>query len=342
MNTPKKRAALIYGGRGAEREVSCEGAKYVLPLMRDAGYDVMPVFIDEGGNWLALSNGGSPKPTYPVRLAGKSGFLTDGKIIPCSVALPLLHGDFGEDGTVQGALECAMIPYVGARVLSSAVSLDKSFAKLAAESLGIPTAPWLLVYPSEASEVAQARAEAHLGYPMFIKPCSAGSSFGAHPVLCREDFGPALTDAAGYGDGRVLVEKMLSPIREIEVAFFECKSPPIRIITEPGEVAADGFYDYEEKYSPLSRAKILPKAELPRKISEKIREYAEVISEALELRQLGRLDFFLLGEEIYFNEVNTMPGFTEGSLYPKMINEAGISPSGLISLLLSNIEDGLL
>ena len=129
-------------------------------------------------------------------------------------------------------------------------------------------------------------------------------------------------------------ERLLSPIRELEVAFFECGG--LRIVSDPGEVSAGGFYDYREKYSKHSRARLFPRAELPEEISWRIRGYADTLARALDLRHIGRLDFFLSGDEIYFNEVNTMPGFTEGSLYTKMMAEAGVSPVELVSRLLTD------
>ena len=166
---------------------------------------------------------------------------------------------------------------------------------------------------------------------MFIKPACLGSSVGAEPILCRNELLPAIKRAKGYG--RVLIEKMLTGIRELEVAFFEgCGK---RLFSHPGEVKAHGFYDYNEKYSKNSQAEIITRAELDSDTANRIRDYADRLARGVSLRQIARLDFFLCEGEIYFNEINTMPGFTRGSLYPKMMESEGISPKELLFRLVT-------
>ena len=317
---------LIFGGRGREREVSIKGKSYLLPLIDRDKYSVTEIFIDHKGRWLK-----GEEEVYP-----KNGGLANqnGSFHRIDCAFPLLHGDFGEDGVVQGALECMDIPYVGCDVSAGAVCRDKSYVKIIADSLGIPTLPHLSLIRHEGVDFALRRVEEKLGYPVFIKPARLGSSIGASMANDRGALYSALKLAFSLCD-KAIAEPYLEVKRELECGYFSTKCK--EIFTYPGEILLNGVYGYEEKYL-SGDTRLAIRADVASAVSQRIREYSRRLVRALGIRQLCRVDYFLSGEELYFNEINTMPGFTEGSLYPKMIEAAGFCPTELVNLL---IEDCL-
>lgn len=317
--------ALIYGGRGYESDVSVRGAEWIMPFIDRKKYRMLSIFIDKDGRW--LSGGGEATPAY---LNGISGILLRGEMIPMDCAIPLLHGDFGEDGIVQGALENAKIPYVGCKTCAGAICADKALTKTIATQLGIPTLPWVTVD----CEKDALEAERALEYPLFVKPCSLGSSVGVTRAKNREELLLAVRAALEL-DSRVIIEKALSHPRELECGYFRanCKE----VFTNPGEIICDsGFYDYEKKYISTNSASVLPTAQIDEEIAKKIKKYSLALVKAIGVRQLCRLDFFLSDGGLFFNEINTMPGFTPDSLYHKMLSASGIEPKELIESL---IED---
>lgn len=329
MKETRKTVALIYGGRGFESEVSLRGERNIRPII-EKNYDCLPIFIDKRGRW--LNEGGE---LFPANIGGRGGFFCPekGELLTVDCAFPLLHGDFGEDGIVQGALESASIPYVGCDVSAGAVCRDKAFLKAAAKELNIPTLPYLLSLRGDKG-VAD-RAERQIGYPMFIKPARLGSSVGARPARDRRELLGALDNAFSLCD-RVIIEPLLNPKRELECGFLGVFGK--EIYTDAGEIICRGFYDYDSKYEGDGEVKILPAAELNNSINRKIKDYAKRLVRFLGIRSISRIDFFLSGDRIYFNEINTMPGFTGGSLYARMLSARGISEDRLIRLL---IEDAL-
>ncbi len=318
MTKTRKTLALIYGGRGYESEVSLHGAENIRPII-EKKYNCLPIFIDKGGRWLAFG-----KDVFPY----KRGFYCPegGEHFKCDCAIPLLHGDFGEDGIVQGALECASVTYVGCRSTVGAICRDKSILKAVAEKIGIPT---LLYLTAKRGERVIKRAESELGYPMFVKPACLGSSVGASPARDRGELVFALKNAFAVSS-RVIIERLLEPKRELECGYFRAKGK--ELFTKCGEILAGGeFYDYDSKYKNGTEA--IPKAEVAPWVNEKIREYSRRLVSRLGIDGLCRIDFFLSGEDIYFNEINTMPGMTAASLYMKMLSAEGISPEEMIDLL---------
>ena len=317
--------ALIYGGRGHESEVSVRGAERIMPLIDREKYRTVSVFIHKDGRWLC--NGGE---VFPALIGGVSGLCREGEMMPISCAIPILHGDFGEDGVVQGALENARISYVGCSVSAGAVCCDKAMTKLVAEALGIKTVPWLLAE----DESDALKAEKKLGYPLFVKPCSLGSSVGAVVARNREELISALKNAFAL-DKRVIVEKYIHHPRELECGYFrgKCKE----IFTNPGEIICEkDFYDYSSKYIDCDGTTLCPAAEVGEDIREQIKRHSATLVAAIGVRDLCRIDFFLSDGTLYFNEINTMPGFTADSLYPKMLDMAGIPPRELIEGLIEN------
>ena len=328
----KARIALIYGGKSSEHNVSVKGYEYISELLKDSDYDILPVYIDKTGEWFIRLKG-ADIPAYPTRKMSGSLYTGYG-FIKIDAAIPLLHGEGGEDGSVQGALEIAKIPYVGAKVCASALCLDKTYTKTVAESLGIPTVPSVSFSRSIQTELALKDCSEKLGFPMFIKARRLGSSVGAYPARDETEFRDAFPRAVSEGDKLVLVEKFLSKKRELECAFCEIKGQ--RIITPPGEILVDGFYGYNEKYGGQTRTEA--KADVAEDVLKKTEEYSCALADALELRHLARIDYFLTDEGVFFNEINTFPGFTGESLYPKMLLEYGIDPA---SAIISFVEDAL-
>ena len=338
MEKRRKRIALIYGGQGSEREVSLSGAEFVSENIDTEKYIPLFIRIEKSGEWV-ISEGGSERATYPVRLGGLSGFLDGEKIIPVYAAFPLLHGVFGEDGRVQGTLDCAGIRYVGCGALAGAIAFDKIYTKIIAEAIGIPTVRWIArsdgTAPLEIEEAALA-AERQIGYPMFIKPSAEGSSVGASVIYSREDFATAYANARAHG--RVLIEALVQDKRELECAALITEGKIL--LSYPGEVVSQGFYSYDEKYSDASHTEVLARAELDKVKTELILDYSKKLCEELSLSGLSRIDFFLSGGKIYFNEINTMPGFTQSSLYPRLMGTLGIEPKELISRLIEEAGGG--
>lgn len=320
----KRKVALLWGGRGRESEVSARGRDHILPLIDRDRYDVLPIFIHKDGRWLT--------PDGEEVLAYRGGFYTpDGRLIfSPDCVLPLLHGDFGEDGRVQGALDCADIPYVGCGVSAGAICRDKAVVKMIAASLGIPILPFILALRTEGVDYAIRSAEGSLCYPMIVKPTSLGSSVGVSVAEGRDGLASSLATAFAMSD-RVIIEPYLRHKRELECGYFSTKGK--EIFTNPGEILLSGLYGYGEKYisgdTPLAL-----RADIPSEICERVREYSRRLVRTAGVRQLSRVDFMLSGDRLYFNEINTMPGFTDGSLYSRMLEGSGITESQLLSMLI--------
>ena len=343
----KKRIALIFGGEGVEHRISEISAANLSKHIDESLYEVLFIGITCGGDWY-IYNGSRDKindgswigdkslliPTYPVKIKGLSGFITKDGIIPVCCAIPCLHGDFGEDGIVQGALTSAHISYIGQSVCACAITSDKIYTKLAAEHLGIPTAKWTLETSADAAK-ARAHAEGALSYPMFIKPASLGSSYGAAPVFTYDAFAAAYEEARSF-DERVLIEELIPFEYELECALFDDGG---QRLSPGGRILSNGeFYDYNSKYgkdrAPLIEAYSGNDAEVEKCASD----YAKMLSDFIGLKYLSRIDFFVTRDKrIYFNEINTFPGMTETSLYPKLTEDMGLEKGSFINLLIRKV-----
>ncbi len=313
-----KRIALLYGGEGHEHEVSVMGYRYVLKLLKGANYDVKAVYIDKNGRWFI-----GEEQVFPHR-CGDKGFLQteSGDKITVDAAIPLLHGDGGESGEVQGALKIAGIPFIGADTLTGAICLDKHYTKCIAKELGIPVADWVCFPKGTDVDTALAMCEAKLHFPVFIKPRRLGSSFGAHAAHTQEEFREAFTQSSSISEGLTIAEELIENKRELECAFYSANGQTV--ISNPGEILNMGLYGFEEKY--VNSAKTSIQANVDEGVKELIKNYSMLLGERCCLRHLARIDYFLSDNKLIFNEINTFPGFTEQSLYPKMIEAAGISP----------------
>ena len=336
----KRSVALIFGGEGCEREISVRSARNIYEMIDREKYSVLPIYISENGDWYAQREMPTDEfsrdiPTFPVRIDGKSGFLVKGRIGTVSVALPILHGEYGEDGVIQGALEAAHIRYIGCDVICGAVASDKAYTKAVAHSLGIPTARWVCADGRTREEVREL-AEEKLGYPMFIKPARRGSSIGASRVDTREDFYPAYDAAAIHG--RVIVEEYIPVKYEIECGFFSLGD---EVVLNPGgTIDTNGdFYDFDSKYISSNAAKTSHGAALTPERA-KVAKMAEQLARALGMRHVGRLDFLVSRSgEIYFNEINTTPGMTQTSLYPGITEDMGFEKGEFINRLIDEVAE---
>ena len=332
--TNKKQIALFFGGRGYEHSVSVSGAKNLLSLIDRERYGVYTVFIEKSGKMrLTTPDLEVGEAVFPILDEGRCALLTEsGERLQIDCAFPLLHGDFGEDGTVQGLLASCSLPFVGSDTRASAICLDKAATKALAEALGIPTVPWRLLTGGEDYT--------DLEPPLFIKPTGLGSSVGASPAHSREELIAAIRSAALLGGGRVLAERLISPIRELECAYFSAQGE--EIVSYPGEILSGGFYSYERKYS-TEAAGTSARADVSRELAERMREHTRRLCRAIGVRHLARVDFFFSGDVLYLNEINTMPGMTASSLYPRLLVGAGISPAEAINRMISDaIAEGAL
>jgi len=313
---PKLRVGVIYGGRSGEHEVSLMSAQSVISALDKEKYEIIPIKIDKDGRWSDRLIAADP-----TRDAG------------LDVVFPVLHGTFGEDGTMQGLLELANLPYVGAGVASSAVSMDKSFMRVLFANAGLPILPWEVVFNyewrEEPEQVTQ-RLEEALGYPMFVKPANLGSSVGVTKVKRREDLAAAMELALSF-DRKAVVEKGLEGGREVECSVLGHTHPEASI---PGEIVpCNEFYDYEAKY--LEDSELIIPARLSEEQIATVREYACRAFKAVDCSGLARVDFFVDGGgNVLLNEINTLPGFTHISMYPKLWEHTGLSYPALLDRLI--------
>jgi D-alanine-D-alanine ligase len=363
MASQKLRVGVVFGGQSGEHEVSLAGAASVMAAIDRSRFDVVPIGITKDGRWLAggdpmralseaarqlaLAEGGADAQTRrellgrapvgesPAALARMqtSGSLPAGLRQRLDVVLILLHGPRGEDGTIQGLLELAGLPYTGAGVLASAIGMDKAAMKAVFRAHGLPVVDYLLVkrheWRRDPAEVAQAVA-AEIGYPCFVKPANLGSSVGISKVKAPDDLAAAI-DLASRHDRRILVERAVQG-REVEVAVLGNDAP---IASVPGEVCYAGEgYDYETKYGPGHTTLRIPAA-LPPETTEQVRALAIQAFQAVDGAGMARVDFFIEPDgRIIVNEINTIPGFTATSAYPRLWEASGIPYSELISRLI--------
>ena len=346
----KLSVCILFGGISPEHEVSLRSAESVLNNIDKNKYTVFPVGITREGDWILF--GGDdysmlPKGTWknhpnnrraaisPVRGQGLLSFEGDCVVRErIDVVFPVLHGENGEDGAMQGLLQMAGIPYVGPHVAASAVAMDKTLTKLVVDQAGVPQAAWQLVNSSDLEnrmENTLSTVELRFRYPMFVKPAGTGSSVGVSKVADREALRNALLLAAQY-DRKILVEEFING-REIEVAVMGNENPVASICGEI-DSGAD-FYDYDAKYLTDTSTAYIP-ARIPDDVGEIVRDAAVKVYRAVGCQGLSRVDFFVTYDEnrVVFNEINTIPGFTSISMYPKLFDASGFPYPQLIDELI--------
>lgn len=345
----KLTAAVIFGGQSSEHIVSCMSAANVIEHIDRTRYDVLLIGITEDGHWIKTESledvksgvwrDGKISALISPDATKKSIILMDGdkvKEVRVDIVFPVLHGLYGEDGTIQGLLELARIPYVGCGVLASAVSMDKLYTKIIVSDLGIRQAEYEAVYREELEAIDQVadRIEKHFTYPVFIKPSNAGSSRGISKAGNRDELKEGLTEAARH-DRKILVEETIVG-REVECAVFGGgrRRPEASGV---GEIlAAADFYDFDAKYF-NEDSRTVTDPVLPDGAAGRVCQAAVDIFRAVDGYGLARVDFFVKDNgEVVFNEINTMPGFTAISMYPMLWEAKGISKDQLVEMLLAH------
>jgi D-alanine-D-alanine ligase len=357
----KPRVAVLFGGRSSEHAISCVTAGSVLAALDHEKYDVVPIGIAKDGRWV-LEDGNASRlaiegadrlpevdgslPVLSIAQDGSAGSLvvhaqgdvpaTLGRV---DVVFPVLHGPFGEDGTVQGLLEIADVRYVGAGVLASAVGMDKHYMKVVFESAGLPVLPYAIVTDRAwRADPDACRAEIDaLGYPVFVKPCRGGSSIGISKVRSADELDAAIEEARRW-DPKVVVEAAAGDgAREIECGVLESFDGRLPEASVVAEIVVEGdhdFYDFAAKYLPEEHTRLDVPATLDPEVVDEVQALSVAAFEALSCEGLARVDFFLLADgRLAVNEINTMPGFTPTSMFPRMWGASGLSYPELVDRL---------
>ena len=347
----KKTVAVLFGGQSSEHEVSCTSAVTIISNINRELYNIILIGITKEGEWIEVSSveeilsnewrQGKTKAIISPDGRQKSVLLLkEDKVIekPIDVVFPVLHGLYGEDGTIQGLLELAKIPYVGCGVVSSGISMDKLFTKIIVKDLGIPQANFMAVLKKDlldskglVKREVISSLEKQISYPMFVKPSNAGSSCGITKANNQEELIRGLLEAANH-DKKILVEETIIG-REIECAVLGGNEPRASGLGEI--IAGADFYDYDAKYN-NAESKTIISPELEKETIETIRDYAVRIFRAVDAYGLSRVDFFVKKNtgEVIFNEINTMPGFTDISMYPMLCEARGIGTPQLVDKLI--------
>lgn len=343
----KLNVVVLFGGDSPEHEVSKTSAATIISNISEEQYNIIPMYITREGKWLMYDGSidnirnvqwekyGTPAIISPdashkgiLRIVGDKA-----RLVSVDVVFPVLHGVNGEDGSVQGLFELADIPYVGSKVLSSALCMDKAFTNQICVSLGIKHTPYIVCKQHElVSASAAFRKIRRLGYPCFVKPTCTGSTIGISRANNKRELDAAIETALMYDD-KILVEKAVSG-RELECAVIGSGDDVEASIV--GEIIPAGeYYDFDSKYNNKSSKTIVP-ADVPEHVSEEIRELSVKIFKALDCHGLARVDFFWdeQADKVIFNEINTMPGFTSISMYPMLWNEMGVPTTELIDRLI--------
>lgn len=336
------RVGVIYGGRSGEHEVSVVSASSIFRHLDRGKYEPSPIRIDKDGRWV--------RPSAPPAATSAADVLAQGSredgtpvepfqaVSPAAVdvVFPVLHGPYGEDGTIQGLLELAGVPYVGAGVLGSAVGMDKAVMKRLFEARGLPVAPYLTVLRPEwaaSSEAIANRVAAELGYPVFVKPANLGSSVGISKAASRAALDEAMNLALSF-DRKVVIEQAVPRAREIECAVLGNDDPATSVAGEI--IPTREFYDYESKYLDDAVRLIVPAPLTPAQDAEIRRQSVEAFK-AVDCAGMCRVDFLVNGStgETYLNEVNTIPGFTTVSMYPRLWDATGVPYPALLDRLIT-------
>ena len=359
--TRKPRIAVVFGGRSSEHAISCVTAGSVLKAIDRDRYDVVPVGITTDGRWvlesgdperLAITSADKLPEVDPTRsTVALSNDSTSSQLLvsePSSVprtlgevdvVFPLLHGPWGEDGTVQGLLEMAGVRYVGAGVLASAVGMDKHYMKVIFQAQGLPVLPYTVISPRawETDRAACHESVDSLGYPVFVKPCRGGSSIGISKVHDRSELDDAVEHARRH-DPKVIVETAAEDGREVEcgvIQGFGDNPPDASVVAEIRIHGSHEFYDFAAKYLPEEHTELNVPADLPEHISKRVQELSVAAFDALSCEGLARVDFFVLPDErVVINEINTMPGFTPSSMFPRMWAASGLDYPQLVDRLI--------
>ncbi|MGD9934024.1 MAG: D-alanine--D-alanine ligase family protein [Dehalococcoidia bacterium] len=335
----RQRVAVVLGGRSGEHEVSVVSARSVIGALDPERWEVVPFGISRSGGWL------TPGETAAALASGAKAFREGGQqllqadsalaaLATCDVAFPLVHGTYGEDGTLQGFFETAGLPYAGCGVAASAIGMDKALMKALFQEAGVRQAKYGVLRAWEAAE-DQGRAAAYIGattgYPCFVKPANGGSSVGVTKARSSEDLGAAFAAAFAYDDKAVVEEAVTG--REVECSVLGNEAPEASVV---GEIVPDReFYDYESKYSAASTTTLHIPASIPAVVADEVRETALRMYRVMGCEGYARVDFFVTGKgDVLANEINTIPGFTSISMYPKLWEASGLPYGELLTRIL--------
>jgi D-alanine-D-alanine ligase len=336
ISMDKIKLAVIFGGRSTEHEVSCVSACSVLQNIDKNKYDILMIGITKTGLWHVfdgplsdISNGSWEKPAADDMLGTAINILSKQDVV-----FPVLHGLYGEDGSMQGLLELLNLPYVGPGIIGSALCMDKAFSKIVFEQIGIPQAKYLVINKHDLQKNMHdtcAAIEEKFGYPCFIKPSNSGSSVGISKAHDKAELIEALKLAAKH-DYKIIIEGFIDG-RELECAILGNNDPIASVVGEV--VPSREFYDYDSKYNDGTSNIMIP-ANINNEISGKVRQYAIKAFKALDCFGMSRVDFFLHKKtnQVYINEINTIPGFTSISMYPKLFEASGIKYTELLDRLI--------
>ncbi|WP_430592500.1 D-alanine--D-alanine ligase family protein [Humidisolicoccus flavus] len=352
--TQRLRVALLFGGRSSEHSISCATAGGILQSIDRERFEVIPIGITKSGamtlrdddasgldlEHLATLDDNGTRVRLPLSTDSRELFVdADGasrSLGDIDIVFPMLHGPFGEDGTIQGLIELSGIPYVGNGVLASAVAMDKHFTKTVLEHAGISVVPWVTVSAREWANNPDSVREriAPLEWPVFVKPARAGSSVGVSKAANLEEFDAAMSIGLAE-DSRVLIERAIHG-REIEIAVLGGRDGGAPRASLPGEIVitGDGFYDFASKYEGASGIELECPAKMDDSLREQLQSTAIRAFEAIEGAGLSRVDFFVDGDQVIVNEINTLPGFTEISMFPVCWAATGLTYTELISELI--------
>lgn len=333
----KIKLGIIYGGKSTEHEVSIRSASSVFDALRKDKYELELIYITKDGQWLLANDKKEVKiidqtKGREILVSPASGLTVDNKVLEIDAVLPILHGTAGEDGTIQGLLELANIPFAGCSVRSSAVCMDKDMTKRLLQENGIETAAGIMVNYFEQDQVNYKDVETKLGLPMFIKPVNQGSSVGVSKVTNESKFYQALELAFNF-DSKVMIEKGIDG-REIEVSVLGDEE---LFVSVPGEIVSNTeFYSYDSKYLDDDGAVLNIPANLDDEVQKRIQDIAKKTFRTLDCEGMARVDVFLeQSGKIIVNEVNTLPGFTSISMYPKLLEVSGIPYADLLDQLVT-------
>lgn len=336
----KEKVLVIFGSMSKEHEISCVSASNVIANLDKNKYDVTLAGIDKEGSWYYYTGEvKNIKENKWIEDKEKKIRITNFKeeLTKYDVAFPVLHGKYGEDGALQGLLEMFKVCYVGNDVLGSSIGMDKILSKELVESINIPVVEYIALTKDYDKESTFLKIEEKLNFPVIVKPSKEGSSYGVTKVDNKDGLVDAIENALKY-DSEILVEKYIARRQEIECAVLENLSKEKIYISTPGEIiSANEFYDFEAKYENEQSTTKIP-ANISEENKEKIKEYAKIIFKKLRLTSIARIDFFLSDNNIYFNEVNTMPGFTSISMYPMMLIHDGLNYSEILDILIENAK----
>ena len=335
---PRIRVAVVYGGRSSEHDISVQSGRSVVAALDPERYDVVEIEIDRSGAWQLETPPDEPGESLALApgetgavIPRAGGSLTQARTIdPIDVVLPILHGPFGEDGTIQGMLEMVGLPYVGSGVTGSAVTMDKDLVKPLLASVGVATAPSVTFRARVAVDHAAELAAAGIGPPCFVKPARLGSSVGISKVNSFDELAPAL-ELAFRHDSKVLVEQMVEG-REVECGVLGNAEP---VVSLPGEITINAdWYDFDAKYQPGGMELIVP-AELSPEVTDELQRAAQIAFARCECAGMARIDFFVTPDDrVILNEINTIPGFTETSVYARLFEASGIPYAELLDRLI--------